>query len=139
VIHRPAPDSLFALTALFIALWVGLWPAVDAITVAPETSPPEIAAQEPSSCCEDVTPTEGCTCCDLGCLGAGDAGCFPSTAAATCKCAHVGGQVFVALLWTAADLHLVQVGQVDPADQIGLSRKVQPPVPPPLHRLLTTA
>jgi hypothetical protein len=70
-------------------------------------------------------------------MDAGDAGCSRSIAAPTCQCASPGGQVFLATAWAAVDLRLVLIGKVDLADQACRSHKIQPPVPPPLHRLPT--
>lgn len=137
MIHRQALANLFVLSVLIGALWLGLWPAVDAVTVMLETAAPEVMARELSSCCEDEAPAEGCACCGLDCMSAGRAGCSPSTATSTCQCSSLGGQLFLATAMAAGDLRLVQIGNIDTADQACPSREIQPPVPPPLHRLPT--
>ena len=137
MIHRQAQANLFVLSVLIGALWLGLWPAVDAVAVIPVMAAPEVTAQEPSSCCEDEAPAAGCACCGPDCMGAGHSGCSRSTAAPTCQCASPGGQLFLATAKAAGDLSLVQIGKIDTADQACPSRKIQPPVPPPLHRLPT--
>lgn len=137
--RRLIPINTFAQGALVAALWVGLWPAIDAFTGGPDMTAretaPEAVAQVPSSCCEDLTPTTGCACCDLGCVETGDLACSRSAGAPQCHCSSTGGQIFLATAWATADLDLIQVGRVDLSSQAGLSRVIQPPVPPPLSRL----
>ena len=126
-----------ALSAL--ALWMGLWPAGDAITGASRTvvvMVSEVPATAAASACSLEHPADPADhdagCCRSSC-DRGDAArrCPTGKTSRSCHCLSLGGMVLFAAAQPTLETDHALVGTLCSCCLVGPSRHLQPPVPPP--------
>ncbi|MBM4116634.1 hypothetical protein FJ251_02685 [bacterium] len=136
-----------------LALWLGLWPACDAVTglaARSQIALPQVAA-EPSGCCSEEPPAEPtcaaaarhCAAAEAAPPGAGCAhakttgpdaeGACTGTKAARCgQCFCLGGLVLFATVCLTIDPDLAPVGTLPAASEASASRHPRPLLRPPI-------
>jgi hypothetical protein len=119
-----------------LTLWLGLWPAADAVTGASLTIVVEAATEDAGARCP-LPPSlmdriEAPACCPLDRTSvAADSGCCQTERARCCRCFSLGGMVLFAVAQWTLDTDQAVRGTVSAAGMVGPSRHLQPPVPPP--------
>ena len=130
--HRP----LSQLTLAFLALWLGLWPAADAVTGVSRTIVVEpVAATTISNgaakACLLVEATV-LSCCQLATSPeAPEPSCCGQTREQCARCFSLGGVVLMAVNQWNLEPDLDPRETLAAATEVGESRTLQPPVPPP--------
>lgn len=124
--HGSTAASLIAMSAT--ALWLGLWPAVEASGAGRFPAAPAGSA---SCCAAQAAETDPCCCCPVG-DDAGSGRCSGPAPWSTCRCACAGAVI----VYLAAGDPAVEPGRspgswIDDHQERGASRAIRPPVPPP--------
>lgn len=119
-----------------LTLWLGLWPAADAVTgvtqvvvVEPATADAGERCRLPDSIIEQAAATGCCALAEAFDAAASD--CCESKQSRCCRCYTLGGMVLFAVAQWSLDPHQVDRGAVSAAAIFKPSRHLQPPVPPP--------
>jgi hypothetical protein len=119
-----------------LTLWLGLWPAADAVTGASWTVIVEPATEQAGARCplpaSIIDGSAAPECCPLSNrTDSPDSGCCEAKQSRCCRCFSLGGMVLFAVAQWTLDADQVVRGTVSAAGMDAPSRHLQPPVPPP--------
>jgi hypothetical protein len=129
---RRKPLVLTALGA--VALWLGLWPALETVPHRAVT-----AAPAPVTCCEmEVAVDDGSSCCGVDCSKPENLPCPGTPSSSSCPCFGQGHFVCIGCSTISVAAGSLSTGTIHLADEVGSSRSIRPPVPPPLDTSLTS-
>jgi len=116
-----------------LVLWIGLWPAADAVTGASRVTVVLADAVPVSGCCGSCRPEPAPEEPSGGCPNSTEAA-SPCSGAKTSRCGqcfNLGGMVLFAVCCDGLDPELQCLGTTTAHHVEGASRHLQPPVPPP--------
>ncbi len=131
--HLPIQQIILAT----LALWLGLWPAADAVTgtsqvvVAVPMPPAPVASCAATECV--LVEAATLSCCQMTTSPeAPESPCCGKQMEQCARCFCLGGVVLFAVNQWTLEPDLAVRGTIAAATETGTSRTLQPPVPPPL-------